>query len=354
MTLYDKAQIVSSNKIELKPIFVQKYQKLLGDKYEDFIKISFTYMRKCIRVNTLKISVKDLKSRLEKQGWVLTSVPWCKEGFFVEGHKTMHRFDIGNLIEHTLGYFYVQEASSMIPPVALFQNAEFGMRNSDSENQLQDSECSEQESNNFVVLDLCAAPGSKTTQLAQYMNNKGVLIANDVDAARLMPLSLNLQRMGVTNTIVTHNSLKRFFPNEKYKREGVLFDKILVDAPCSGTGTIRKSFKVLEMYSEGMIKRLVKIQRELICDAFDLLKVNGEMVYSTCTQEPEENEGVVSYLLDKYPNAKLEKIRLNIKKSEPILEWEGKKYNSQLKDAIRIYPMDNDSEGFFICKLKKV
>jgi tRNA (cytosine49-C5)-methyltransferase len=337
MTLYDKAQIVSSNKIELKPIFVQKYQKLLGDRYDDFIKISFTYMRKCIRVNTLKISVKELKLRLEKQGWVLTQVPWCKEGFFIEGHKTMHRFDIGNLIEHTLGYFYVQEASSMIPPVVLFQNTEL--------NQITPE---------FLVLDLCAAPGSKTTQLAQYMNNSGILIANDVDASRLMPLMLNIERMGVTNTIITLNAMNRFFPNEKFKREGVLFDKILVDAPCSGTGTIRKSFKVLEMYSEGLVKRLVKIQREIICQAFELLKENGEMVYSTCTQEPEENEGVVSFLLEKYPNAKVQKINLNIVRSNPILEWENKTYNNQLKDAIRIYPMDNDSEGFFICKIRKI
>jgi tRNA (cytosine49-C5)-methyltransferase len=337
MTLYDKAQIVSSNKIELKPIFVQKYQKLLGDRYDDFIKISFTYMRKCIRVNTLKISVKELKLRLEKQGWVLTQVPWCKEGFFIEGHKTMHRFDIGNLIEHTLGYFYVQEASSMIPPVVLFQNTEL-------------SEITPE----FVVLDLCAAPGSKTTQLAQYMNNSGILIANDVDASRLMPLMLNIERMGVTNTIITLNAMNRFFPNEKFKRDGVLFDKILVDAPCSGTGTIRKSFKVLEMYSEGLVKRLVKIQREIICQAFELLKENGEMVYSTCTQEPEENEGVVSFLLEKYPNAKVQKINLNIVRSNPILEWENKTYNNQLKDAIRIYPMDNDSEGFFICKIRKI
>jgi tRNA (cytosine49-C5)-methyltransferase len=337
MTLYDKAQIVSSNKIELKPIFVQKYQKLLGDRYDDFIKISFTYMRKCIRVNTLKISVKELKLRLEKQGWVLTQVPWCKEGFFIEGHKTMHRFDIGNLIEHTLGYFYVQEASSMIPPVVLFQNTEL--------NQITPE---------FLVLDLCAAPGSKTTQLAQYMNNSGILIANDVDASRLMPLMLNIERMGVTNTIITLNAMNRFFPNEKFKRDGVLFDKILVDAPCSGTGTIRKSFKVLEMYSEGLVKRLVKIQREIICQAFELLKENGEMVYSTCTQEPEENEGVVSFLLEKYPNAKVQKINLNIVRSNPILEWENKTYNNQLKDAIRIYPMDNDSEGFFICKIRKI
>ncbi len=349
MSLYNQDQIVTSNKIEIKPLFEETYKKLLGDRYEEFMKFSFTYLRKCIRVNTLKISIEELKDRLEKQGWVLEQIPWCKEGFFVQGNKDEHRFDVGNLIEHTLGYFYVQEASSMIPPIALIQgiNSE---QNAEDENQNPDSQLA----NDFVVLDLCAAPGSKTTQLAQYMNNQGVLFANDVDVSRLMPLTLNLQRMGVHNTIITHNAMNRFFPNEKFKREKTEFDAILVDAPCSGTGTIRKSFKVLEMYSKSLIGRMVKTQRKLIKDSFELLKPGGVMVYSTCTQEPEENEAIVSHLLNKFPNAKIEKIKLNINRSEPILEWNGEKYREELKDAIRIYPQDNDSEGFFICLIRKL
>ena len=203
------------------------------------------------------------------------------------------------------------------------------------------------------ILDLCAAPGSKTTQIAQYMENKGVLFANDVDVSRLKPLTLNLQRMGIHNTLITHNGMNRLFANEKFKREQTEFDGILVDAPCSGTGTIRKSFKVLEMYSKSIISRMVKIQRKLIRDSFELLKPGGVLIYSTCTQEPEENEGIVSHLLDTFPNAKIEKIKLDINKSKPVLEWKNHTYREELKDAIRIYPQDNDSEGFFICRIRK-
>ena len=342
MTLYDKATIESSRKIEIKPLFEKVYKELLGNRYDEFMKYSFIYLRKCIRVNTIKISVENLQKRLEGQGWVLKQIPWCKEGFFVEGHKTEHRFDIGNLNEHVQGYFYVQEGASMIPPIALFQD----LRPETDGDNIPDS------FSDFRVLDMCAAPGSKTTQLAQYMNNQGVILAHDIDLGRLKPLSLNLQRMGVTNTLVVHNALRRFIPN-KFNPEGLKFDRILVDAPCSGTGTIRKSFKVLQMYSNSLIGRLIKTQKTLIVQAFEMLAPGGVMVYSTCTLEPGENEGIVSYLLDKFPNASIEKINLNIVKSPAVLDWKGVNIREECKDCIRIYPQDNDSEGFFITRIRK-
>ncbi|MBN1175094.1 NOL1/NOP2/sun family putative RNA methylase [Candidatus Woesearchaeota archaeon] len=345
MTLYAQDRILSADKVEIKPDFETRYRKLLGDRYDEFIKFSFTYMRKCIRVNTLKISVDELKKRVEDQGFVLTPVPWCKEGFTVEGHRTLHRFDIGNLPEHALGYFYVQEAASMIPPVALF-------------NDLSNEEILSiaQSEDSLRVLDLCAAPGSKTSQLAQYMGNKGILIANDVDVSRLKPLSLNLQRMGVTNHLVTLNAFQQTKKNTRPRNpfeDGVFFDRILVDAPCSGTGTIRRSFKAMTMYSYGLVRRISQTQRVLISHAFTMLKPGGYMIYSTCTQEPEENEAVVSYLLDKFPDAQVVPLDLNIIKSEPVLEFEDLKIRPELKDAIRIYPQDNDGEGFFVCKILK-
>ena len=308
-------------KIEFKPEFVKRYKKLLGDRYDEYIKYSLSYLTRSIRVNTIKSTVSEVKKRLKNIGWKLTQVPFCKEGFWVE-HKT-GRIDIGNTLEHSLGYYYVQEAASMIPPIVL--NPKYDL-----------------------ILDMCAAPGSKTTQIGQYMDNKGLLIANDLTGNRMKPLGINIQRMGITNTIITKMYGQWFI------KKNIKFDKVLVDAPCSGTGTIRKSLKTLRMWNPTMIERLASTQRKLISTGFEILKKGGTMVYSTCSSEPIENESVVSNLLQNYPNAKLEKIKLNINRSEPILEFKGNKYNSKVKKCLRLWPQDNDTEGFFIAKIKKL
>lgn len=305
--------------IELKPAFEERYKLLLGDRYEEFIRFSSSYIRKCIRVNTIKIGVEELRKRLENE-WLLTPIPWCEDGFWIE-KKGEKRYDIGNLPEHQLGYVYIQEAASMIPPVVLAPRP--GER----------------------VLDLCAAPGSKTSQLAQYMHNEGVLVANDVQGMRLKPLGLNLQRCGITNTITTLNGNHRFAPGS--------FDRVLVDAPCSGTGTIRRSLKTMRMWSPGLVRKLQGEQKRLITLGFTLLKPGGTLVYSTCTQEPEENEEVVTWLLERQPDATLEKIDIDIKRSPAITGWNGKKYHDEIQKVLRIYPQDNDSEGFFVARIRK-
>jgi 16S rRNA C967 or C1407 C5-methylase (RsmB/RsmF family) len=126
-----------------------------------------------------------------------------------------------------------------------------------------------------TVLDLCAAPGSKTTQLAQYMHNEGLLIANDSQGSRLSALGINLQRCGVINSIITK------MDGERLTKQSEMFDKILVDAPCSGTGTIRRNYKIAEMWSPGLVDRMAKIQYKLLKNSFNLLKIGGELVYST-------------------------------------------------------------------------
>jgi tRNA (cytosine49-C5)-methyltransferase len=196
-----------------------------------------------------------------------------------------------------------------------------------------------------LILDMCAAPGSKTTQIAAMMKNQGLLVANDYKGMRVAPLGLNVQRMGGTNVIITLME-GRYFKN-------FMFDRILVDAPCSGTGTIRKSFKTLRIWNPIMIKRLAGTQRQLIESAFEILKPGGTLVYSTCTMEPEEDEGIIDYLVGKYPNAYLEEISLNIRRSDPILEFEGIRYNPEIKKCLRIWPQDNDTEGFFVAKIRK-
>jgi tRNA (cytosine49-C5)-methyltransferase len=310
------------DKIVLKPAFEDRYRKFLGCRFDEYLDYSLSFLTRSIRINTLKADIHDVKKRLEAKGWILTQIPFCKEGFWVE-HET-GRLDIGNNKEHALGYYYVQEAASMIPPIIL------------------DPKPGE------LVLDMCASPGSKTTQIAQYMKNEGLLISNDFTGDRMKPLGLNIQRMGITNTILT----KMF--GQWFAKKKIVFDKILVDAPCSGTGTIRKSLKTLTIWNPTMISRLAKTQKNLISCAFDILKEGGEMVYSTCSTEPEENEGVISYLLAKYPNASLEEIKLHIKRSEPFLEFGDDKYNHEVKKCLRLWPMDNDTEGFFVAKIKKI
>ncbi|MFA5176052.1 MAG: NOL1/NOP2/sun family putative RNA methylase [Candidatus Nanoarchaeia archaeon] len=306
--------------LEFKQRFIEKYKDLTD--IDKFLEYSQKYLRRSIRVNTLKCSIPELKKRLEKN-WELKQIPWCKEGFWIK-HKTEDRRDIGNLKEHSLGYFYVQESASMLPPVILNPKE------------------------NSLILDSCACPGSKTTQLAAIVKNTGLIIANDDDFTRLVSINMNLQRCGVLNTIVT---------NGKAENIKIKFDYILLDAPCSGSGVIRKSPKTTRIWNPNMTKKLSLIQKNLIVNMFNCLEDNGEMTYSTCSIDPEEDEEVIDFLLSKFDNAKIEKIdfeKLGIKTSGAILEHDGKKYNKEVKNCLRIWPQDNDTEGFFVAKIKKL
>jgi NOL1/NOP2/sun family putative RNA methylase len=315
--------------VDVKKRFEDHYRLLLKDDYDKFMNYSLSYIRKCVRINTLKTNVDDVKKRLSDR-WNLEQIPWCKEGFWIE-FKGGKRFDLGNLIEHNLGYIYIQESASMIPPIVL------------------DPKPGE------TVLDMCAAPGSKTSQIAMYMHNKGILVANDVSGMRLKALGMNLQRCGVRNTIMTMMQESKFQWINK-QNPGFLLDKILVDAPCSGTGTIRKSLRTINMWNPLGISKLSRIQKNLIIIAFQLLRPGGVMVYSTCTIEPEENEHVVSHLLDNHPDAELLDIdskSLGIKRTDAITEFEDLKINLAVKKCLRIHPYDNNTEGFFIAKIRK-
>lgn len=296
--------------MKFKRSFIERYSELTD--MNEFREYCSKSLRKSIRVNTLKIPVKEF---IERTDLDLEKIKWCSEGFFVKNKVT-----IGNLKDHFLGYFYVQEAVSMLPPLAL------DIKNS--------------------VLDMCAAPGSKTGQIAGMMKNRGLIIANDYDYLRLKSLSLNLQRLGVLNTVITNT--KGYFIRE-------MFDSILLDAPCSGTGTIRKSPNTVNIYNPGMIRKLCGDQKGLINNAFNILNKNGVLVYSTCSLEPEENEGVIDFLLKRHENAKVEKMKFNgLKTSDAVLEFEGKTYNDEIRKSARIWPQDNDTEGFFVCRIRKL
>ena len=308
----------NAGKIEFKPHFIERYSQLTD--WEKFRFYSLSFLRRSIRINTVMGNLQETKKNIEAKGWHLKQIPWCKEGFWIE-HP--NRRDVGNLFEHHIGKIYVQEAASMIPPLILNPQP------------------------HEIVLDLCAAPGSKTTQMGAMMQNTGLIIANDYKGQRLQSLGINIQRSGLTNVLISLMHGKRFYQFQ--------FDKILVDAPCSGTGTIRKSLKTINIWNPVMITKLAKQQKELAHRAFENLKPGGEMVYSTCSVEPEEDEGVVSYLLHTFADAEIVKIKLHGLKTTPaIMEFNGEKYDLRVKYTLRIWPQDNDTEGFFIAKIKKI
>ena len=295
--------------MDVKENFKQRYCALTD--YDAFMEINRKPLRASLRVNTIKTTVSEITKRFPN----LEPVPWCKEGFYIKG------YGVGNTAEHFLGYFYLQEAASMIPPIVLDAQPD------------------------DVVLDMAAAPGSKTTQIAAMMKNTGLLVANDYPINRLKALEVNMERCGVTNAIITRMYGQAI--------KGITFDKILLDAPCSGIGTIRKSPKTLDIYNPGMSRKLAGVQKRMISAAWNLLNKNGTLVYSTCTLEPEENEAVISYALENLKGIKIEKISLPLKRSAPVLNFEGQTYHEDVKHALRIWPQDNNSEGFFVTKLTK-
>ena len=311
-----------------KPHFIERMQKLLPNKQDEqeFWKIIEKPPIDSIRCNTLKISPQELKSNLEKKGWQI-SQPFSDypEIIIIEDSSNLKPGELGKSTEHLLGYFYVQEISSMLPPIVL--NPKPGE----------------------LVLDLCASPGSKTTQIAAMMNNSGTIIANDKDIGRISILASNLERCGCTNIIVTRNDAVQLC--KRLTNVGMKFDKILLDLPCSGEGTLRSSPKTLLMWNLKMIKKISRLQKKIAASAISLLKPEGTIVYSTCTHSPEENEQVVDFLVNNF-NMQVEKISLPLKCRPGIISWENKQFNNQINKSCRIYPQDNNTEGFFLAKLR--
>ncbi len=298
---------------ETNPAFYERYSML--EDTDEFWEFIIRPLRQSIRVNTLKAPLNVVVERL-KEEFELEPVAWVREGFFISVDN------LAKVPEHSLGLIFGQEASSMIPPVVL------------------DPKPGE------LVLDMAAAPGSKTGQIAQYMENEGCIIANDPKLSRANVLIANLNKMGVLNARVTTKDGAYFGRFEN------TFDRVLLDAPCSSVGMIRKSWKFLTGWRLRGVIKYMNIQKRLILAAYQALKPGGTLIYSTCTIDPLENEEVVDYLLRK-TDARLERIDLPVKTSEPVLEWEGKTYSSELKKALRIHPNDNDTEAFFIAKILK-
>jgi len=308
--------------------FVKRMEMLLGKKEtKDFFEISYTQTPNSIRCNTLKISPEELKIRLTDYGWKIKQpLKGFPEVMIIE--NKLKPGEIGKSKEHLLGYYYVQEISSMLPMLILRPEP------------------------HDLILDLCASPGSKTTQAAAMMKNTGTIIANEISMGRIGILNTNLERCGVMNTVVTRKEGVALC-NRIKKKSQMRFDKILVDAPCSGEGTLRKSPKTFLMWNEHMIGKLAGIQKHLASAAIKILKVGGMMIYSTCTLAPEENEKIVEYLVENF-DVEIEDINLPLKYRKGICEWKGEVFDEKIEKCLRLYPQDNDTDGFFVAKIRKI
>ncbi|HCT7388806.1 TPA: 16S rRNA (cytosine(1407)-C(5))-methyltransferase RsmF [Escherichia coli] len=232
--------------------------------FDDFLAACQRPLRRSIRVNTLKTSVADFLQLTAPYGWTLTPIPWCEEGFWIE-RDNEDALPLGSTAEHLSGLFYIQEASSMLPVAALFADGNAPQR----------------------VMDVAAAPGSKTTQIAARMNNEGAILANEFSASRVKVLHANISRCGISNVALTHFDGRVFGAAVPE-----MFDAILLDAPCSGEGVVRKDPDALKNWSPESNQEIAATQRELIDSAFHALRPGGTLVYSTCTLNREENEAV--------------------------------------------------------------
>lgn len=270
-----------------------------------------------LRVNTLLKRRKDLINMLKNRGVELDNLEWCDSGLIAYKSKV----PLGATPEYLAGYYMIQGASSMLPVLSM--------------------ELKE----NLTVVDLCAAPGGKSTHIAALMNNTGILFCNDLCKERTYALRANLQRMGVTNSIVTNMNASKFNVGK--------VDRVLLDAPCSGTGIISKDSSIKTSKEEKEIKAISKTQQNLILHAFDMLKKNGILVYSTCSILVEENEEIVDYLLSMRNDARILESDITVGQ-DGFTRFQKKDFHGSMNLAKRIYPHVHNMDGFFYCKIRKI
>jgi len=268
-----------------------------------------------IRINCLLIEPASLIHLLEEKGiQLIQSSKRYDTLFFAPGLASP-----GNLLEYFLGYIHPQALTSAIASIALAPKE------------------------NSYLLDMCAAPGGKSAHCAQLMNNTGLIVSNDLYLNRHISLGHTLSRLGVLNAMVTGYQAQEFPSKQR-------FDYVLADVPCSCEGNFRKT-RDTSSYTENKGKEnLPDLQKKIILRGFDLLQKNGQMLYATCTYNPEENESVVDLLL-KERDAELLPIDAGFDFEPGITEWKDKKYDKRLKNAARFYPHRLDSVGFFMARI---
>lgn len=293
--------------------FRLRMQDLLKDEYKEFINTYEKRRYQAIRVNTLKISIDDFIKLCPFK--LHGGVSWEKRGFYIEHDKP------GKHPYHAAGLYYVQEPSAMsvVPCLGIKPG--------------------------HKVLDLCAAPGGKSTQAAAYLEGQGLLVSNEIEPKRAKVLSENIERMGIKNAVVTSNSPKQL----QQVFEGY-FDRIIVDAPCSGEGMFKKEEASIQDWSREAVNGCAMRQKEIIDSAGAMLKPGGLMVYSTCTFSTEENEEIIGGFLNRNPDFSIESIPKNNGFAPGFSEY-GEGYD--LEKAARLFPHRVKGEGHFLCLLKK-
>lgn len=311
--------MAQSSSAYLPPAFLEMIAQAMPASLslDSFITACRQPLRRSLRVNTLKISVSEFLSLVEPYGWRLTPVPWCEEGFWIE-RDSDETLPLGSTAEHLSGLFYIQEASSMLPVSALFAKGTVPQR----------------------VMDMAAAPGSKTTQIAARMANQGAIVANEYAASRVKVLHANISRCGISNVALTHFDGRVFGAAVPES-----FDAILLDAPCSGEGVVRKDPDALRNWSAESTDEIARTQMALIDSAFHALRPGGTLVYSTCTLNPQENQQICLWLKNRYPDAV---------EFEPLNDLFDEAYRAITPEGfLHVFPQLFDCEGFFVARLRK-
>ena len=284
--------------------FCERMRELVGGEYDDFIKSYDTQINRGVRINKLKCdTLPELFSDSEK-------VLWCPDGYYVKDGTVS-----GNHPYHAAGVIYFQEPSAMCVAEGL-------------------PLCDDAK-----ILDLCAAPGGKTTHIGARMKNKGLLVANEIISKRAAILSENVERMGLTNTIVTNET-----PSHLAEKFQGFFDGIIVDAPCSGEGMFRKEPQAVDEWSVNHTLSCAVRQKNILDDAYKMLKCGGYIMYSTCTFSYDENEAVVKHMMEKY-NMELCPI--------PGLDMLSQGIGDGMENCRRVFPHKNKGEGHFTALLRR-
>ena len=298
---------------------LKRYNEMFGEKLPEFLEANEKENKDSIRVNTIKISRNQLYERLTERGFILKDI--SDFGFIIEESN----FSVSSTQENLLGYFYIQGVAEMIVSPILSPTK-----------------------NDFVV-DMCAAPGGKTTHLSAIMENQGVVYAFDINKRRLSALKNNISRLGCLNIAVFNLS------GEEITKINNRPDKILLDAPCTGSGIMRKDSLRKSLKTTHDIIFLSEIQKKLLKSAIQSLKSGGTLLYTTCSIEPEENEFVVQWALDNF-DIKLLKIDADINGiplEKGFTEIFGRKLSDEVLLCRRSLPHVHNTNGLFMANITK-
>lgn len=297
--------------------YQERMRELLGEEYHAYKNCLDEKSHMALRVNTNKISLEEWDKINPFSG---DKVPWCDKGYYYgeEHNPAKHPY-------YFAGLYYIQEPSAMIPASLLPVNE--GDR----------------------ILDLCAAPGGKTTELIAKLGGTGELVANDISVSRAMALAKNVQIAGGDNVVVTAET-----PERLQERLPEYFDGILIDAPCSGEGMFRRDPGMVKDWEEHGPAYYVQIQEEILSQAYHMLKTGGYMVYSTCTFAPEEDEGMIASFLDKFSDMKIVPVSRKKGYQSGKPQWvAGLEDGQSLEECVRIFPHLSKGEGHFAVLMQK-